>query len=335
MADQLYFHLADNDWETFVERMDAYFAVNDTPSEKRVPELLTKIDADAYELIRRLATPRKPKDFPYDELVRLVSRNVHPNKPSKFSERMKFSRIRQYPYEPVTSYVTRLKNRSLNCKFSDPDTSLRDQFVAGIWDKDTRDDLSKQKDLTFQDAVDLALTREKAASEIEGQGRGRGRGRVNWRGRGRGRGRGFYGTNSNRGAQYSWGWSRSQGQPSGFPGRGLVPDNHEEVIFDDESKFGERVFSKRGGYSGRDKFDDRGEFFEEGKFGERGEYGERGRARFGGGATFGERGEFFERSKFWERRWFFAVRLVASRFCYFIIRLFRRYVMDLLEPSYD
>nr|XP_018909453.1 PREDICTED: uncharacterized protein LOC109038735 [Bemisia tabaci] len=176
MADQLYFHLADNDWETFVERMDAYFVVNDTPSEKRVPELLTKIDADAYELIRRLATPRKPKDLPYGELVKLVSRNVHvhPNKLSNVSERMKFSRIKQYPYEPVTSYVTRLKNRSLNCKFSDPDTSLRDQFVAGIWDKDTQGVLMKQEGLTFQDAVDLALTQEKVASEIEGQGERKG-----------------------------------------------------------------------------------------------------------------------------------------------------------------
>ncbi|XP_072159541.1 uncharacterized protein [Bemisia tabaci] len=325
MADQLYFHLADNDWGTFVQRMAQYFAVNNIPSEKWVAELLTKIDGEAHKLIRSLAIPRKPKDLPYDELVRLVSSTVQPNKPSKFSERMKFSRTMQYPWESVASYVTRLKKNCMKCKFPDLDTTLRDQFVAGIRDEDTQGDLMKQKDLTFQDAVDIALSREKAASEVEGEGRGRGRGR----------GRGFHGTYSKQ--------SRSRRRIGLLTSEGIFPCDtetiydHEGNAFADMLKFRTRDgmnwmrdhLVPSGGVSEGGTSGERGEYGERFKSSERGEYGERfrfsKRGRFRRRDKFRERGGFFRGSKFHRICWFF-VKLLVARFCTFIIWLFRRYV---------
>ncbi|XP_044757822.1 uncharacterized protein LOC123315976 [Coccinella septempunctata] len=155
------FQLHQDDWDTFIERLELYFMANDVDPTKQVAELLTKVCVNSYSLIRSLASPVKPKDLKYDEIIKLVSNHLQP-KPSEISERNKFNSTRQAPNEPVNDFIVRLKRLSVNCNFENLDTSLRDQFVNGIRDQNVKVELFRQEKLDFNGAVKIAVARESA-----------------------------------------------------------------------------------------------------------------------------------------------------------------------------
>lgn len=209
MGDDIKYRLNVDDWDTFVERMELYFDVNDTPEEKWVAEILTRVNEDSFKMIKNLALPRKPKDLSFEELVQLVSSHLNP-KPSQQAERFKFSKARQYPNEPVNKFVARLKNLSLNCNFDNLEESLKDQFVNGVKSDEIRAECFQKSDLTFQEAVEMANSREQAVG-VAGGGRGGWRGRGGQRGGGRGGAQGDRGGHSDRGASRGRG-NHHQGQ---------------------------------------------------------------------------------------------------------------------------
>lgn len=105
--------------------------------------MLTKVSTEAYTLIRDLCNPIKPKSKPYAELVKLVQEHLCP-KPSEAIERCKFNLARQDPTETVAEFSARLKKIAINCNFENLQTSLRDQLICGIKNRESKVELFKE-----------------------------------------------------------------------------------------------------------------------------------------------------------------------------------------------
>ncbi|KAL7307755.1 hypothetical protein TKK_0000427 [Trichogramma kaykai] len=160
-ATKLEFCLDKGDWETFIERLENYFEAKDVPTAKQVPVLLMRLDDGAYKLIRDLCAPEKPKDKTLEQLKELFKEQLNPA-PSEVMKRYNFHQARQEQSESVAEFAARLKKLSIHCNYKEQKKALRDQLVCGIKDFDTKVELFKVKELTFDDALTLAVAHERA-----------------------------------------------------------------------------------------------------------------------------------------------------------------------------
>lgn len=161
MSTKLEFQLGRDNWEIFQERLELFFVATDVNTEdKKRAELLTKISAETYTLVRDLCAPAKPVTKTYAELTKLVT-DLCP-KPSEAMERCKFHQATQTTTESVAEFVARLKSLALHCNFVDRDTAVRDQLVCGLKNHDTRMELFRTDALTYDTAYKIATGRELA-----------------------------------------------------------------------------------------------------------------------------------------------------------------------------
>ncbi|UYV84045.1 Transposase [Cordylochernes scorpioides] len=69
--------------------------------------------------------------------------------------------------ETISKYIIRLKEQAQRCNFGDVlQESLRDRFVAGIIDTPTQNKLLQEEGLTFERALDIALSAESADKDL-------------------------------------------------------------------------------------------------------------------------------------------------------------------------
>ncbi|UYV63292.1 K02A2.6-like [Cordylochernes scorpioides] len=69
--------------------------------------------------------------------------------------------------EAISKYIIRLKEQAQRCNFGDVlQESLRDRFVAGIIDTPTQKKLLQEEGLTFEGALDIALSAESADNDL-------------------------------------------------------------------------------------------------------------------------------------------------------------------------
>ncbi|UYV74104.1 hypothetical protein LAZ67_11002126, partial [Cordylochernes scorpioides] len=69
--------------------------------------------------------------------------------------------------ETISKYMIRLKEQAQRCNFGDfLQESLRDRFVAGIIDTSTQNKLLQEEKLTFDGALDIALSAESADNDL-------------------------------------------------------------------------------------------------------------------------------------------------------------------------
>lgn len=155
------FTLNKDNWEVFVERLELIFECQCISPERQSAELLTRVCQETFMLFRNLTSPKKAKDLSYSDLVNIMNSHLHP-KPSEISERNKFYATKQLPSESIHAFLTKLKERSFYCNFKDLDIALRDQFVFGLINHETKVELFRQENLTFQSAVKIAEDREAA-----------------------------------------------------------------------------------------------------------------------------------------------------------------------------
>nr|XP_023665672.1 LOW QUALITY PROTEIN: uncharacterized protein K02A2.6-like [Paramormyrops kingsleyae] len=161
----------DEDWTEYEERLGHFFDANGIREEdeaKKRSILLSVCGAKTYKLIRNLATPRKPGEVPYKELVQLVS-NHHNPKPSVIVQRFKFhSRFRKSG-QSVANFVAELRQLSEHCDFGAVlDDMLRDRLVCGVNDDAIqRRLLGETPPLTFKKAFEISQGMETAASNAK------------------------------------------------------------------------------------------------------------------------------------------------------------------------
>ncbi len=85
------FNNAEEDWPTYVERLEQYFEVNSIDDTKKVPALISLIGSKTYGLLKNLITPAKPPSKTYDELVNILTSHLSP-KPLVIAERFRFQK---------------------------------------------------------------------------------------------------------------------------------------------------------------------------------------------------------------------------------------------------
>ncbi|XP_024873057.1 uncharacterized protein LOC112455390 [Temnothorax curvispinosus] len=158
---KLKFHIGEDDWELYTERLELYFVAKDIKDEKRVAVLLTKISPETYKLVRDLCAPQKPKDKAFDELVKLVKDHLC-QKPSEVMERCKFHQAQQTTTETIAEFIARLKSLATHCNFADINLAMRDQLVCGLRDHAIKAILFREENLTYDSAYKLAVAAEAA-----------------------------------------------------------------------------------------------------------------------------------------------------------------------------
>ena len=58
-----------SNWRQYVRRLERYFEVNNVPSTKRVPCILTLMGSEMYALLRSISAPVKPKELSFTDIV--------------------------------------------------------------------------------------------------------------------------------------------------------------------------------------------------------------------------------------------------------------------------
>ncbi|XP_037505702.1 uncharacterized protein LOC119382034 [Rhipicephalus sanguineus] len=181
-------------WSSWIQRLTFYFVANDVCDEqKKRALLLTLCGADTFETACALVAPKTPGEVGYADIVALLQKHFDP-RPSELYSRYVFQRRDQRPEESISNYVAALRSLSADCNFGVPATTsaastppaeghaavlanptmlpqhvmLRDRFVCGIRDEHLQQRLFAEKDLTFQRALDLALSSESASKQQRG-----------------------------------------------------------------------------------------------------------------------------------------------------------------------
>lgn len=165
---RVYFTLHKDDWETFIAQLEMYFIAKDIKKDKQIAHLLTQVDTETFQLITELVSPAKLIDKTYDDIVKVMKEHVNP-KPSELMERCNFHVARQEVSESVADYAARLKKLALKCEFKDYlSTALRDQLVLGLKNQDTKVELFKKENLTYEEAFKEAVAHESAQRNAAG-----------------------------------------------------------------------------------------------------------------------------------------------------------------------
>lgn len=89
-------------------------------------------------------------------------------KPIIIAERFRFHKRNQEEGESVAQHVAILKKLSEHCDFGTHlHDALRDRFVCGLSNENTKRKLSTEEALTFQRAVDISMSMEAVARESQ------------------------------------------------------------------------------------------------------------------------------------------------------------------------
>lgn len=153
------FNPDEEDWESYVERVDLYIVANGiTNAEKKRAVLLTVCGAKTYHIIRDLVAPSKPTDLTYDEIVARVNEHYNP-KPVVTVERFKFHSRSRQAGESIATFVAALRHLAIHCEFGETlNDMLRDRLICGV------NDIQIQRRLLSESKADFARVLEVAQS---------------------------------------------------------------------------------------------------------------------------------------------------------------------------
>ena len=152
------FNPAVEDWISYAERLEFYFAANEVKeADKQRAVLFSVCGAATYKLIKNLLAPAKPTEAAFKDIVKLLTEHYQP-KPSRVVQRYLFnSRIRKQG-ESVATYVAELKRLSEHCEFAATlNDMLCDRLVCGINDSRIQRRLLAEPELNYKKAYELAL----------------------------------------------------------------------------------------------------------------------------------------------------------------------------------
>ena len=127
------FDSTQEDWRTYVERVNLYLIANDvTEAAKKKAILLSVCGAKNYHILRNLVAPRTPTELDFDEIVTVMQQHFNP-KPVVTVERFKFNSRFRRTGESVATFVAELRHLALHCEYGDSlNDMLRDRLICGI-----------------------------------------------------------------------------------------------------------------------------------------------------------------------------------------------------------
>ncbi len=156
------------DWESYVERVDLYLIVNDIADEgKKRATLLTLCGPKTYHVIRDLVAPKTPAEVEYNDIVSLVKQHYNP-KPVVTVQRFKFNSRSRQKEETVATFVAELRHLAMHCQYGDSlNDMLRDRLICGIDNKRIQCRLLSEKDVDFKRALEVAQAMESADKDSQ------------------------------------------------------------------------------------------------------------------------------------------------------------------------
>ncbi|XP_038069806.1 uncharacterized protein K02A2.6-like [Patiria miniata] len=159
------FDRTEEDWPTYIERLDQYFAANAITDDRKVPAFISLIGPKTYGLLKNLIAPEKPSTKSYTELVDVLRKHLAP-KPLVIAERFRFHKRDQREGESVTAYLAELRRLTEYCEFgSYLNDALRDRLVCGLRAGNITKRLLAEAKLTFKKAIEIATAMEAAAKD--------------------------------------------------------------------------------------------------------------------------------------------------------------------------
>ncbi|KAJ8039789.1 hypothetical protein HOLleu_13900 [Holothuria leucospilota] len=162
------FNSEKEEWTQYVEKLNHFFTANDITEEtKKQSVFLSLIGADAYKLLRNLASPEKPGDKTYKDLVEIMGKHQNPT-PSETVQRCEFNSRFRKQGESVSSYVAELRALAEYCNYGTTlNDMLRDRLVCGINNDRIQRNLLSKSSLTFETALEIAIGLETASKNAD------------------------------------------------------------------------------------------------------------------------------------------------------------------------
>lgn len=165
-------YLPGTDFEDYIDRLEQFFAANDVPlvndpsAEQVVKQrgiFLSSIGAETYTLLKDLMAPTKPKDKTYIQLKETLLGHLKPKR-LVIAERFRFHSRKQKEQETVTQFAAAISHLATTCEFigASLQEMLRDRFVCGLRSNTTQKKLLTEENLTFDKAVKIAVSYERA-----------------------------------------------------------------------------------------------------------------------------------------------------------------------------
>ena len=164
------FNASSETWVEYTERLGQYFIAKDTPDEIKRPILLSQVGASTYHLIKSLTAPSQPTEKTYAELVVLVRKHLEPS-PTVTVQSHKFNMRVRKQGESVAEFLAALRGLSEHCEFGTAiQDTLRDRVVCDIGDRYIQRKLLAEADLTYDKAVDIAVSMSTADKDSKEMG---------------------------------------------------------------------------------------------------------------------------------------------------------------------
>jgi nucleoside-triphosphatase THEP1 len=154
-------------WSSYQERLEQFLAANDIPNDKRVAVLLSVIGGKAYNELRSLTAPAKPKDKSFKVLCETMTSHFSP-KPLIIAERFRFYKRNQRAGESIAEYCVAIQRLTEHCEFGTTlNDALRDRLVCGLANEHVQRKLLVEADLTYERAKAIAIASETATKDAE------------------------------------------------------------------------------------------------------------------------------------------------------------------------
>lgn len=154
-------------FETYQERARVFLLANNIPDERRVPVLLSVIGASNFSLLSSLVSPESPSDKSVDEILDVLRAHFAQERIT-IAERFRFYNKSQGSDESVAKFTAELRRLAIHCQFGGHlDEALRDRFVCGLRSSEAQKRLLAKKNLTFQQAIEIASHAEVVETDVK------------------------------------------------------------------------------------------------------------------------------------------------------------------------
>ena len=176
----------EEEWTSYLERLECYFAVKAVPDDKKVHFLICGLQPKQYQVLKDLVAPDTPVSKSFDEVTALLRKHYCGSRNPRV-ERTKFRQVVRKDDESLQSFSVRLKHASRFCEFGTSlDEMLVDQLIAGVHSKCIANKLLEETDglaLSFAKALKVAeeaeVNERNASMYASGNTAGRSFGDVN------------------------------------------------------------------------------------------------------------------------------------------------------------
>ena len=162
------FNPSTTSWRSYVDQLYYYFVANDiTTDKKKVAILLSACGTSTFTTIESVVDAETLKDIAYSNLVKKLSEHYDPV-PSSIVQRYKFYNRTRQEGESVTDFMASLREIAKYCEYEGTlNMMLRDRLVCGVNHQAIQKRLLGEKELTYERALEIALSIETAEKDVK------------------------------------------------------------------------------------------------------------------------------------------------------------------------